>query len=80
MHRLLQEMRISLIQCGWRDEMKSICIELINSSGGLSEISMEELTSKLKDEGKPLVPDDVKASIIRKLEKHISADDKCSKK
>ena len=56
--------------------MKSICIELINSSGGLSEISMEELTSKLKDEGKPLVPDDVKASIIRKLEKHISADDK----
>jgi hypothetical protein len=74
--RFLEEMRFSLFQCGWRDEMKSLTMETIESSGGLSEINMEKLSSEMIKKGKSLVPEDVKISIIQKVKEGMMANEK----
>ena len=64
---LVQELRLKLIECGWRDEMKEISKEIIRRKGGISEITLEELALELRKRGKSVVPDELKISIINQL-------------
>jgi hypothetical protein len=71
--RIMQGFRLSLFQCGWRDEMQAIATDIMKSSGGLSVKTMEELILEVIEEGKPLVPEDIKASVIRRIKENISS-------
>mmetsp|Transcript_7691 Transcript_7691/g.11273 ORF Transcript_7691/g.11273 Transcript_7691/m.11273 type:complete len:104 (+) Transcript_7691:110-421(+) len=71
--RLIQELRIKLIECGWRDEMMELSKEIIRWKGGISEITLEELALELLKRGKSEVPDELKTSIMDQL-KAIAAD------
>ena len=51
--------------------MKAISKEIIKSRGGFTEITLEELVSEVIKKGKPLVPDEVKISLMQQLQKHI---------
>jgi hypothetical protein len=72
--RIIQELRIDLVQCGWRDEMQARAIEIVKqNSGGLSVLTMEELFMEIVKDGKTLVPDDVKALVIEKVKESIQS-------
>jgi len=53
--------------------MQAIATDIMKSSGGLSVKTMEELILEVIEEGKPLVPEDIKASVIRRIKENISS-------
>jgi hypothetical protein len=49
--RLKDALRQRLIECGWRDDLKAFCRELIRSKG-LQQLSVEELVAEAAPRGK----------------------------
>ncbi|CAM9474356.1 unnamed protein product [Phaeothamnion confervicola] len=49
--RLKDLLRERLIQCGWRDELKEHCKEIIRSKG-LEKITVDELVAEITPKGR----------------------------
>jgi|AntRauTorckE5430_2_1112549.scaffolds.fasta_scaffold50712_2 hypothetical protein len=64
---MIQEARVQLIKCGWKDEMLTAAKESIGSRGGVAEITLEELIVEVTETGIISVPNEIKASIMSQL-------------
>jgi hypothetical protein len=56
-----------MLQESWRDEMKEKTREAVQRSGGISEITLDELGEKLVKHGKHSVPPSIKADLKAKI-------------
>eukprot|EP00741_Cyanophora_paradoxa_P007881 tig00001224_g7625.t1 len=68
--RLKELLATKLTECGWRDEMKSYCKEIIKSKG-MDKVTVEELVSEITPRGRATVPDDVKAELLRRIKRFL---------
>ncbi|XP_031572497.1 transcription and mRNA export factor ENY2-like, partial [Actinia tenebrosa] len=64
--RLKELLRIKLIECGWRDQLKDHCQEIIKQKG-LDNITVEDLVKKITPKGRALVPDEVKRELLQNI-------------
>lgn len=55
-----------LIECGWRDELKSQCKEIVKKKG-LENVTVEDLVAEATPRGRALVPDDVKRELLGRI-------------
>lgn len=61
--RLEEYLRQKLIECGWKDELKKHCMELIRNKG-LEKINLDDLVEELLPKGRALVPTSVKEELL----------------
>jgi enhancer of yellow 2 transcription factor len=59
-------LREKLVECGWRDQLKSHCKEVIKNKG-LEKITVEDLVAEITPRGRATVPDAVKAELLQKI-------------
>mmetsp|Transcript_63875 Transcript_63875/g.152336 ORF Transcript_63875/g.152336 Transcript_63875/m.152336 type:complete len:113 (-) Transcript_63875:156-494(-) len=64
--RLKQYIVTTLNQCGWREEMKKQCTEIIKAKGA-ENITMEDIMNELAPRGRTSVPDDLKTELFNRL-------------
>lgn len=64
--RLKELLRQRLVECGWRDELKKHCKEVVKSKG-MEQITVEELVSEITPKGRALVPDAVKKELLQRI-------------
>eukprot|EP00829_Urostomides_striatus_P014605 TRINITY_DN436_c0_g3_i1.p2 TRINITY_DN436_c0_g3~~TRINITY_DN436_c0_g3_i1.p2 ORF type:complete len:112 (-),score=38.90 TRINITY_DN436_c0_g3_i1:66-401(-) len=62
-----------LIECGWKDEMKKQCMEIIKTKG-IEKIKLEDLTEEMMPKGKAMVPETVKNELLQKIQDFIEQD------
>eukprot|EP00826_Nyctotherus_ovalis_P003123 TRINITY_DN1062_c0_g1_i1.p1 TRINITY_DN1062_c0_g1~~TRINITY_DN1062_c0_g1_i1.p1 ORF type:complete len:109 (-),score=35.27 TRINITY_DN1062_c0_g1_i1:139-465(-) len=62
-----------LIDSGWKDDMKRICMDVIKSKG-IENVRVEELTEELVPKGKALIPESVKSELLEKIQAFIEND------
>ena len=69
--KLLDLLKVKLIECGWRNEMKQLCREALrrNKSNAKVEDLIEELTPKARAS----VPDEVKKELLVRLRNFVDS-------
>ena len=76
--RLEDYLRQKLIECGWKDELKKHCIEIIRTKG-LDKINLEDLVEELLPKGRSLVPTKIKEDLLSKIKGHLENDEEYKK-
>ncbi|XP_029360649.1 transcription and mRNA export factor ENY2 [Echeneis naucrates] len=64
--RLKELLRVKLTECGWKDQMKAHCKEVIKDKG-LEHITVEDLVVEITPKGRALVPDSVKKELLQRI-------------
>lgn len=60
------ELTRKLAECGWRDEMKAKCIQIIQDKGK-DNVTVDELVRMIAPAGKAAVPDSLKAEMLSSM-------------
>ncbi|KAG3112015.1 hypothetical protein PI124_g8825 [Phytophthora idaei] len=68
--RLKELLRLKLVECGWRDEMKLHCKEVIRNKG-IDQVTVEDLIEEITPKGRASVPEDVKNHLLEKIKAFI---------
>eukprot|EP01116_Phalansterium_solitarium_P012668 TRINITY_DN29167_c0_g1_i1.p2 TRINITY_DN29167_c0_g1~~TRINITY_DN29167_c0_g1_i1.p2 ORF type:complete len:109 (+),score=25.89 TRINITY_DN29167_c0_g1_i1:121-447(+) len=71
--RLKDLLRTRLVECGWRDEMKGNCRDVIKQKGA-DNITVEQLVAEITPKGRAAVPNEVKAELLQKIRKFLSSE------
>uniref|UniRef100_A0A0X3PCG1 Transcription and mRNA export factor ENY2 n=2 Tax=Schistocephalus solidus TaxID=70667 RepID=A0A0X3PCG1_SCHSO len=61
--RLKDLLKTRLFECGWRDELKTYCKEVIQKKG-LENVTVDDLVTEITPVGRKMVPDAVKQELI----------------
>ena len=61
-----------LIACGWRDELKEYCKQVIRRKG-LEKVTVEELVAEITPKGRSSVPEDIKADLLQRIRKFLQS-------
>lgn len=64
--RLKELLRTRLIECGWRDQLKAQCKEIVQNKG-LEHITVDDLVAEITPKGRALVPDNVKKELLQRI-------------
>lgn len=64
--RLENYLRQRLIECGWKDDLKKLCKEIIRSKG-LERVTIEDLVEELTVKAKNSVPVQLKEDLLGKI-------------
>ncbi len=71
-------LRTRLIECGWKDELKKHCIEIIRTKG-LDKINLEDLVEELLPKGRSLVPSKIKEELLQNIKGKLESDEEYKK-
>ncbi|CAH1780514.1 unnamed protein product [Owenia fusiformis] len=69
--RLKELLRTRLIECGWRDQLKAHCKEVVRQKG-LEHVTVDDLVSEITPKGRALVPDTVKKELLQRIRTFLS--------
>ena len=68
--RFKELLRKRLIECGWRDQVRMLCREVVKESEG-NNIPFDVLLTRVTPRARALVPDSVKKELLQKLKTHL---------
>lgn len=63
-----------MVECGWKDELKKHCLQIIRNKG-LEQINLEELVEELLPKGRALVPTNVKEDLLTQIKAFLENDE-----
>mmetsp|Transcript_28304 Transcript_28304/g.42773 ORF Transcript_28304/g.42773 Transcript_28304/m.42773 type:complete len:109 (-) Transcript_28304:119-445(-) len=64
--RLKEYVMATLKECGWQEDLKKHCVEVIQKKG-VEKITMEEITAEIAPKGRAMVPDSLKVDLLNRL-------------
>ena len=70
--RLKEMLRERLVTCGWRDELKEFCKDVIRRKG-LEKVTVEELVAEITPQGRSTIPEDIKAELLKRIRTFLQA-------
>ncbi|CAK7314480.1 Transcription and mRNA export factor ENY2 [Vulpes lagopus] len=62
---LKELLRAKLIECGWKDQLKAHCKEVIKEKG-LEHVTVDDLVAEITPKGRALVSDSVKKELLQR--------------
>ncbi|XP_050362406.1 enhancer of yellow 2 transcription factor-like isoform X1 [Nymphalis io] len=69
--KLFKELlRRRLIECGWRDQVRMLCRDVVKENEG-SNVTFDMLLTRVTPQARALVPDSVKKELLLKLKTHL---------
>mmetsp|Transcript_29478 Transcript_29478/g.34702 ORF Transcript_29478/g.34702 Transcript_29478/m.34702 type:complete len:83 (-) Transcript_29478:285-533(-) len=69
---LKEMLRTKLVECGWRDDLREHCKEVIRSKG-LERITVDELVQIITPRGRDTVPDQIKADLLQRIRQFLQS-------
>ena len=70
--RLAALLRDKLVQCGWRDDLKLRCLDVVRQRGR-ENVTLEDLARAIGPAGRASVPDSVKAELLTAVKQFIQS-------
>lgn len=67
MIRLRKRLAAKLVQSGWRDDMQGVATDVVRDRGGVTQITLDELSAELVSQGRDSVPQNIKDEIMTEL-------------
>jgi|EP01049_Picozoa_sp_SAG25_P013159 enhancer of yellow 2 transcription factor len=69
---LKELLRKRLFECGWHDDLKAHCKEVIKNKG-MEKIEVDDLVREITPHGRGMVPESVKAELLSKIQQFIAS-------
>lgn len=69
--RLKDLLRLRLSECGWSDQVKLLCRNVVKEEGG--KVNVEKIVQQVTPKARSLVPDTVKKELLRKIKTILSS-------
>ena len=69
--QLKELLRKRLLECGWHEDLKAHCKDVIKSKG-MEKIEVEDLVREITPHGRTTVPASVKAELLSKIQQFIA--------
>ncbi|XP_027767082.1 transcription and mRNA export factor ENY2-like, partial [Empidonax traillii] len=66
LNSLKELLRAKLIECGWKDQLKAHCKDVIKEKG-LEHVTVDDLVAEITPKGRALVPDSVKKELLQRI-------------
>ncbi|XP_044535578.1 transcription and mRNA export factor ENY2-like [Gracilinanus agilis] len=63
---LKELLRVKLIECGWKDQLKAHCKDVIKEKE-LEYVTVDDLVTEITPKGRALVPDSVKKELLQRI-------------
>ncbi|XP_074581857.1 transcription and mRNA export factor ENY2 [Curcuma longa] len=70
--KLMELLRERLIECGWRDEMRSLCRAYAKKKGR-NNVTVDDLVHVITPKGRASVPDSVKAELLQRIQSFLKS-------
>nr|XP_039255592.1 transcription and mRNA export factor ENY2-like [Styela clava] len=64
--KLKELLRMRLTECGWRDDLKQHCKEILRERG-LENVTVDDLVREITPKGRQTVPDSVKKELLHRI-------------
>ncbi|XP_047333079.1 transcription and mRNA export factor ENY2-like [Impatiens glandulifera] len=64
--RLMELLRERLIDCGWKDEMRTLCRAFIKKKGR-NDVTVDDLIHVITPKGRATIPDSLKAELLQRI-------------
>ena len=64
--KLKELLRVRLSECGWRDQLKQHCKDIIKQRG-LEHVTVDDLVQEITPQARQLVPDSVKKELLQRI-------------
>ncbi|XP_076809629.1 transcription and mRNA export factor ENY2 [Clavelina lepadiformis] len=64
--KLKELLRVRLSECGWRDQLKLQCKEIVRERG-LDHVTVDDLVQEITPKARQLVPDGVKKELLHRI-------------
>lgn len=68
--RLKDLLRLRLTECGWNDEVRLLCRDVIKEDAG--NVNVEKIVKQVTPKARSLVPDTVKRELLQKIKTILS--------
>lgn len=68
--RFKELLRRRLIECGWRDQVRMLCRDIVKDHES-NNINFDTLVIKVTPRARALVPDTVKKELLQKIKTHL---------
>lgn len=68
--RLKDLLRLRLTECGWNDEVRLLCRDVIKEDSG--NVNVEKIVKQVTPKARSLVPDTVKRELLQKIKTILS--------
>lgn len=62
MTRLTELLRLRLIECGWKEEVKELCKSVLKQH--TTSMSVDELVGQVTPKAKSLIPEQIKTELL----------------
>ena len=62
---------MKLVECGWRDQLKQNCKEIVRKRG-LENVTVDELVAEITPQGRQTVPDAVKKELLQRIRQFLA--------
>lgn len=63
-------LQLRLMECGWSDEVRMLCREVIKEEGG--NVNVDKIVQQVTPRARILVPDTVKKELLQKIKTILS--------
>ncbi|XP_028159292.1 enhancer of yellow 2 transcription factor-like isoform X1 [Ostrinia nubilalis] len=68
--RFKELLRRRLIECGWRDQVRMLCRDVVKEND-TTNVTFDMLVTKVTPRARALVPDTVKKELLQKIKTHL---------
>lgn len=68
--RFKELLRRRLIECGWRDQVRMLCRDMVKENDG-GNVTFDMLVNRVTPRARALVPDPVKKELLQKIKTHL---------
>uniref|UniRef100_A0A1B0EU97 Enhancer of yellow 2 transcription factor n=2 Tax=Lutzomyia longipalpis TaxID=7200 RepID=A0A1B0EU97_LUTLO len=63
--RLKDLLRLRLIECGWTDQLRLMCREVVKAEDG--KVNVDQLVQQVTPKARTMIPDTVKKELLQKI-------------
>mmetsp|Transcript_29858 Transcript_29858/g.41993 ORF Transcript_29858/g.41993 Transcript_29858/m.41993 type:complete len:117 (-) Transcript_29858:28-378(-) len=64
-------LRSKLVDCGWRDEMKNFCKDIIKAKG-VENVTVEDLVAEMTPKGRSTIPPEIRTELLTKIRTYLA--------
>lgn len=72
-NRLKDLLRSRLSECGWSDEVRLLCRNIVKEEGGV--VNVDSIVKQVTPEARSLVPDTIKKELLQKIKTILSKEE-----
>lgn len=69
--RIQNEFTAKLIACGWRDDMKDLAKDAVRDSGGVTQVTVDQIVAATVPHGRATVPPELEEEMKEQLRRAI---------